>query len=83
MNEWHVAAAVLLVALLPCGWICARRDVADGAAGLQLAATLAALALLLISRAEHRQPFGDLALILAAVSFIGSLVLARFIENDR
>jgi multicomponent Na+:H+ antiporter subunit F len=83
MNEWHIAAAAMLVALVPCGWLCARREVADGLAALQLAGTLAATALLLIARAEHRQPFADLAVILAAVSFVGSLALARFVENDR
>jgi len=83
MNEWHVAAAILLVALAPCGWICARRDIADALPALQLASTLSAIALLLIANAEQRQPFADLAVILAAVSFVGSLALARFVERNR
>jgi multicomponent Na+:H+ antiporter subunit F len=83
MNEWQIAAAAMLVALVPCGWVCARRDVADAAAAITLAGTLTALALLLIARGEHRQPFADLALVLAAVSFAGSMVLARFVERDR
>jgi multicomponent Na+:H+ antiporter subunit F len=83
MSEWHVAAAVLLVALAPCGWICARRDLADALAGLQLASTLGSLALLLIANAEQRQPFADLAVVLAALSFVGSLALSRFVERSR
>ena len=83
MNEWHVAAAVLLVALAPCGWICARRGIADALPALQLAAALSALALLVIANAEQRQPFADLAVVLGAVSFVGTMALSRFVERNR
>lgn len=83
MNEWHIAAAVVLVAIAVCGWVCARRELADGVVALGLAGNLAAVALILIARAEEREPFADLALVLAALSFAGTLGLARFVERDR
>jgi multicomponent Na+:H+ antiporter subunit F len=83
MNEWQIAAAVLLAGLVPCGWVCARRSFAEGVVALQLAGTLASLAALLIAVGEERQPFGDLALVLAAVSFAGTLLLARYLGESR
>jgi len=83
MNEWHVAAVVLISALVPCGWVCLRRSFAEGLVGVQLAGTLASLALVVLAEAEHRQPFGDLALVLAVLSFAGTLLFARFLEEDR
>jgi multicomponent Na+:H+ antiporter subunit F len=83
MNEWQIAASVLLVALIPCLAVCARRAFADGLVAVQLAGTLASLALLLLSEGEERQPFSDLALVLAVLSFVGSLLFARFLERSR
>ena len=83
MNEWQIAASVLLAALSPCLAVCARRTCADGLVAVQLAGTLASLALLLLSEGEERQPFSDLALVLAALSFVGSLLFARFLERSR
>jgi len=83
MSEWQIAAAALIAALVPCGWLCLRRSFADGLVALQLAGTLACLALLLLSKAESRQPFADLALVLAALSFAGTLLFVRFLEENR
>ena len=41
------------------------------------------LALLLISQGTGRQPFGDLALVLAVVSFVGAIAYLRFVEAFR
>jgi multicomponent Na+:H+ antiporter subunit F len=83
MNEWQVAATILIAALAPCGWVCMRRSFAEGVVALQLAGTLASLALLLLAEGEGRQPFADLALVLAALSFAGTLVFLRFLERQR
>ena len=83
MNEWQIAASVLLVGLIHCLWVCARRTFADGLVAVQLAGTLASLALLLLSEGEERQPFSDLALVLAVLSFVGTLLFARFLERSR
>jgi len=83
MTGWHLAAAVLTAALLPCGWVCLRRGFVDGLVAMQLAATTAALALLTLAEAEARQPFANLALVLVVLSFAGTLVLIRFLERQR
>jgi multicomponent Na+:H+ antiporter subunit F len=83
MSEWEIAAATLIAALLPCGWVCWRRSFAEGVVALQLAGTLTALALLALAEAEGRQPFADLALVLAPLSFAGSLIFLRFLERQR
>jgi len=83
MSAWHLAAAILTAALVPCGWVCLRRSFAEGVVALQLGAVIAALALLTLAEAEARQTFANLALILAVLSFAGSLVFLRFLERQR
>lgn len=83
MNEWEIATAVLVAALLPCGWVCARRSFAEGAVAVQLAGTIGALAILVLAEGEGREPFGDLAVVAAPLSFAGMLVFLRFLERMR
>ena len=83
MNEWQIAATALIAALVPCGWVCFRSSFAEGVVGIQLAGTLAALALLVLAEGEGRQPFADLAVVLATLSFAGTLVFVRFLERRR
>ena len=81
MNEWHIAVCVLLGGIAACAWVAARGNFVDALVALQLAGTLAALALLALAEAEGRDPFGDLAIVLAAVSLAGSLMFARYLER--
>ena len=83
MNAFQIAAAVLIAGLVPCGYVCMRGSFAEGVVGVQLAGTVAALALLALAQSEHRQPFADLALVLAVLSFAGTLLFARFLEENR
>jgi multisubunit Na+/H+ antiporter MnhF subunit len=83
MNEWLVAALVLLVAMVPLGVVCVYSPAVEGLVALQVAGTNTALILLLLAEGIHRQPFADLALILAATSFIGPLAFAYFLERAR
>ena len=81
MNEWTLAATVLLVlGLIPIGIAILVGDLMSAAAAFSLAGPVCALILLLLAQGFHRQPFVDLAVILAVVSAAGSLVLARFLE---
>jgi multicomponent Na+:H+ antiporter subunit F len=83
MNEWLVAAAVLLVAGIgPCGYVCATASAIEGLVALELAGVLAALALLMLAQGLERQPFADLALVLAVLSFVGTLGFVRFMERE-
>ena len=83
MTGWFVAAAVLVAALIPCGWVCLRRTFAEGVVAVQLAGTIAALTLLVLAHAERREPFGVLAVVLVALSFAGTLIFLRFLERMR
>jgi multicomponent Na+:H+ antiporter subunit F len=83
MNEWEIATAFLIAALVPCGWVCMRRSFAEGVVAVQLAGTIGALALLALSEGQGREPFGDLAVVAAPLSFAGVLVFLRFLERMR
>jgi multisubunit Na+/H+ antiporter MnhF subunit len=83
MNEWLLAALVLLVAMVPLGVVCARSPAIEGLVALQIAGTNTALILLLLAEGIQREPFADLALILSATSFIGPLAFAYFLERAR
>lgn len=81
MNDWLIAALVLLVALVPPGATAFRAGPRSGMVALQVCGSSATLILLLLSQGFARQPFVDLALIAAVMSTIGILVLAGFIEQ--
>jgi hypothetical protein len=81
MNQWTLAALVLLVlGLIPIGAAMLIADVMSAAAAFSLAGPVCSLILLLLAEGFHRQPFVDLAIVLAAVNTGGSLVLARLLE---
>ncbi len=81
MNPWFIAAGVMLLCLIPCGIVCLRGSAVNRLAGLEAAGLIASLILLLLAEGFHRQPFTDLALALALLSFGGGLVFARFLER--
>jgi multisubunit Na+/H+ antiporter MnhF subunit len=81
MNEWLIAAAVLLVGLVPCLWVAMRGSILSALAALELASTITTLALVLIAQGLHRDPFMDLALVSSILSFAGALTFARFLER--
>ena len=81
MNPWMLAAGAMLICLIPCGITCLRGDAADRLVGLEAGGLIATLILLLLAEAFERQPFTDLALALALLSFGGGMVFARFLER--
>ena len=81
MNAWLIAAAVLMLGLLPCLWVCVRQPPIDALIALELASTITTLVLLLLAQGYRRDPFMDLALVSAVLSFAGALTFARFLER--
>jgi multicomponent Na+:H+ antiporter subunit F len=82
MNGWlWTAAAMLVFGLLPCLWVAMRDSILSALAALQLASTVTTLTLVLIAQGLHREPFMDLAVVSAVLSFAGSLTFARFLER--
>lgn len=79
MNVWLWGAAGLLLGVLPCGWLAVRASRVDGLVGLQTAGTVASLALVLLAEGFHRSSYMGVALALPFVSFVGTLLIARFL----
>lgn len=82
MNEWEIAATVLALALIPCLAVCVLAPPPHGLAALEVAGVLATTILMLLSEGFHRQPFIDLAVVLAPLSLVGSLTFARVMERN-
>jgi multisubunit Na+/H+ antiporter MnhF subunit len=82
MNEWEIAATVLGFALVPCIAVCALAPAAHGLVALEIAGVLATTILMLLAEGFHRQPFIDLAVILAPFALVGSLAFARMMERN-
>jgi multisubunit Na+/H+ antiporter MnhF subunit len=83
VNGWLWAATVLVAAFVPLAILCARLPAPEGIVAIEAAGVDAVLALLLIAQGTNRQPFGDLALVLAVVSFVGAIAYLRFVEAFR
>lgn len=81
MNVWLVTAAVLLVSLIPVGWVCLRAAPMERVVALQLASTIDALVLVVLSEALGRDALFDVALLAALLSFAGGLTFVRFMER--
>jgi multisubunit Na+/H+ antiporter MnhF subunit len=81
MNEWEIVAAVLGVGLLGCGALAFLSGVAEAMVALEMAGTLASTILMVLSEGLQRQPFVDLAIVLAVLSLLGALVLVRMLED--
>jgi multisubunit Na+/H+ antiporter MnhF subunit len=81
MNEWEIAAAVLGFALIPCIAVCLLLPPTDGLVAMQIAGVLMCTILILLSEGFRRQPFIEMAYVLAPMSLIGSLVFARLMER--
>ena len=81
MNEWYLAAAVLLLSLVPCGFACIKGSPIDRLVALELAGTIDVLILMTLAQAFGRGIFMDLAVALALLTFAGGLTFARFLER--
>lgn len=82
MNEWEIAAAVLASALIPCLVVCLLCEAPHGLIAMEIAGVLVCTILMLLSEGFHRQPFIDLAVVLAPMSLVGALTFARLMERN-
>jgi multicomponent Na+:H+ antiporter subunit F len=81
MTAYFAAAAVLVAGMAPLLVFSVWASPEDGLVALNLGGTIATLVLLLLAQATQRQPFFDLALVSAVLSFAGGLAYARFLER--
>lgn len=76
-----LAAVLLLAGFGPCLLAVSRGDAVRRLVALELATPVVVLVLLLLAAGYRRSTYVDVALLLAVVSFAGSLVYARFLER--
>jgi multisubunit Na+/H+ antiporter MnhF subunit len=81
VNVWLIAALALLPALAASGFVCLRASTLSGLVAVELASVIGVVELMLFSQGTHREPFIDLALVLAVMGFVGSLAFARLMEH--
>ena len=81
MNVWLIGATVLMGGFLPCLWIAARATAVDALVALQAAGSTATIVLLLLAEGFHRSSYFAAPLILSVLSFVGTLVIARFLAR--
>jgi multisubunit Na+/H+ antiporter MnhF subunit len=81
MSPWLIAAVVLLVALLLPLWVCVRAPLIDALIALQLTGVVQTTVLLLLAEGFHRTALFDPAVVLALMTFAGSLLYVRLMER--
>jgi len=81
MNMWLVAATALLLGIVPCVIVAVRAPLMDALVALNLIGLLTTLDLMLLAEGFGRAPFYDLAVALAVLSAVGTLVFTRFLER--
>lgn len=81
INDWLIAATVLIFGLIPCGIRVSRGKPAERLVALEMAGTLTALDLMTLARGFGQPSFIDLALALAFVSLPGFLLFVHYLER--
>lgn len=82
MNEWLIGATALAFALIPCLGVALLAPAPSGLVALEIAGVLVATILMLLAEGFHRQPFIDLAVVLAPMALVGALMFARLMERQ-
>ena len=81
MSAFHVAATVLIVALVLPGYVCVRARPLDAIVALELIGAITTVVLLCLAEGYHRGIYFNVALIAAGVTWIGGLVYVRFLAR--
>ena len=80
MNAFTIAGTALIAGFVPCGWVLMRgRDAMDAVVALELCGTLATLAFLCLALGFDSSSYFDVAIVCAAVTWIGSLICVRIV----
>ncbi len=82
MNEWEIAATVLVWALVVCVLVVILSGAETGLVAVEIASLLTTSILMVLSEGFRRQPFIDLAVVFAAVSTVGALTFVRMMERE-
>jgi multisubunit Na+/H+ antiporter MnhF subunit len=83
VNIWLIGATILLLAVVPCGVVVVRGDILQALVAVELAGTVMAMVLLLISEGYHRNSYYTLPLVLAFTNFVAALIFVRFLADRK
>jgi multicomponent Na+:H+ antiporter subunit F len=81
VNGWLVAATLNLLLLVPCLARALRGGVMDRLLGLQLGSVVLGFAFVMLAEGFGRSIYMDLALVFVVLSFVGNLLMVRFLER--
>jgi multisubunit Na+/H+ antiporter MnhF subunit len=81
VNVWFVGATVLLLALVPVGYVLVRGSIVEALVALELAGTVVTLVLLLIGEGFKRNSYYTLPLVLAFTNVVAVLIFVRFLGD--
>ena len=81
MNVWFVGATILLVALVPVGYVLIRGQIVEALVALELAGTVVTLVLLLVGEGFKRNSYYTLPLVLAFTNVVAVLIFVRFLGD--
>lgn len=82
MTIWLVAAGVLLIGgIVPAGVIASRGSAPHRLVGLELASATGALLMLALCQAFDQSAYLIVPLVLALLSFVGTLVFTRLLDT--
>ena len=81
MNAFLAAATALVVCLAPSAVVCARGRPIEGAIALQLCTVTTTLIVLCIAASSVNTTYAVVAVIIAALSPVSGLLLARMLGN--
>jgi multisubunit Na+/H+ antiporter MnhF subunit len=81
VNVWLWADCFVLLLLLPCMAIAVRAPIADAVVALEAAGALGVLALGLAAQGLGETYVWDLAIVVAFLQLVGSLLFVRYLER--
>ena len=83
MRAFFVAGAVALLAcLLPLAWVAMRARAEHGLAALELAGVVTTVAIVCLAVGLDSTAFTGLAVVTAVMTWLGGMVVARFLGHD-
>jgi|tagenome__1003787_1003787.scaffolds.fasta_scaffold20489237_2 multisubunit Na+/H+ antiporter MnhF subunit len=81
MNVWLWAACCTVVLLAPCMAVALRAPLADAVVALETAGALSVVAVSLAAEGLGESYVWDMAIVLAFVQLVGSLLFVRYLER--
>ena len=83
LTAWLLSAAVLVVGMALCGLAAWRRPPFEALMALEMAGTLATVALVCLTVGFQRTSYGNVPLMMAVLNWVGALVYVRFLDRSR